>query len=558
VTDLQENISNIVNNEEIDLLKEKDRFLSFALASADLFLEISEDGTITYAYSSEENIHRIKERSFIGQEWLNLFDKSERAKMVSMRSHAKLNERCGPFIVSLSDMIDENESAVITGIQVPDKDVFYLTIAFSNLLSEKINLVLKNMQKNHLLDKDGFLTSSKETLGLAKSMGQDIDMTLIIIEDLEETKERMGDEAWAEFNEEIIEYIRLQSIDGSTAAEIKEGNFSVVHDHSVDSDTLIGHILMQSKQIDPEGRGVNISGRTVTTELESLSDRDVSKALVYTLGEFEREGTALNIDTLSTSFKAYVSANAQKIAQFKSITEQLSFDINFQPIVDIKTRELSHYEILTRFQGGRATEEWINFGEDIGMAAEFDIAVCERAINYLMYQEPDNPAHFAVNLSGQSIENEQFFRTLHTRLQLSEGLNERLMFEITESSNIADLPKVNYFVNTLQKDGYKICMDDFGSGSSSFNYIQNLHVDYVKIDGSYTDKIITSERDAILVKNLAQMCSDLGITTVSEKIEDIEQANKMSELGVKLGQGYCFAKPGPKPEYFLSEDDTSK
>ena len=94
-----------------------------------------------------------------------------------------------------------------------------------------------------------------------------------------------------------------------------------------------------------------------------------------------------------------------------------------------------------------------------------------------------------------------------------------------------------------------MCLDDFGAGSASFQYLHRLHVDYVKIDGSYTRKILTSERDAIMVKNLTQMCRDLNIDVIAEMIEQEAQSERMQDLGVQYGQGYLFGKATPKPEY---------
>jgi len=123
------------------------------------------------------------------------------------------------------------------------------------------------------------------------------------------------------------------------------------------------------------------------------------------------------------------------------------------------------------------------------------------------------------------------------------------MFEITESTTIKNLDMVNEFIKILQDDGFEICMDDFGAGSASFQYLHKLHVDYVKLDGQYTQRILTDERDAAMVKNLAQMCSDLGVKVVAEMIEEEKQVIKLAAMGIQYGQGYYFAKPVAMPEY---------
>lgn len=380
-------------------------------------------------------------------------------------------------------------------------------------------------------------------------MGQDVDMTLLDIENPHKIKEQLGDEVWDGFTDAIRDLLSSKSIDGRTAAEIGEGRYSVIHDKSIDSQSIREQLSILSKDADPNGAGFNIESKAVSADLETLSDRETAKALIYTINEFERKGTDLTIETLNSGFKSYVNANAQKISQFKHMIEQLNFNLHFQPVVNLETFECKHYEMLSRFDGEGTTEEWVIFGEDIGMASEFDLAVCERALNYLIYKAKGRNSKFAVNLSGQSLQNEQFFLTLITRLQTHKDLSDRLIFEVTESTLITELEKVNEFISILQKDGYKVCLDDFGAGSASFQYLHKLHVDYVKIDGQYTSKVLESNRDAVMIRNMSQMCKDLGVSMVAERIETIEEAEWMRENGVQYGQGYLFSRPLSAPEY---------
>jgi EAL domain-containing protein (putative c-di-GMP-specific phosphodiesterase class I) len=205
--------------------------------------------------------------------------------------------------------------------------------------------------------------------------------------------------------------------------------------------------------------------------------------------------------------------------------------------------------MLSRFRGESTTQEWIIFGEDIGMAPSFDMAVCERALNYLQYKSQGRRTKFAVNLSGLSIQNEHFFKNLTAKLASFKGAADRIMFEITESAAIQDLDAVSKYVQILRDQGYKVCLDDFGAGAAAFQYLQKLPVDYVKIDGQYTRRVVASERDRVLLKNLANMCGDLGIAVVAEQIELPEQAEIMRDMGIALGQGFLFARPNAKPEY---------
>ncbi|MCB9989262.1 MAG: EAL domain-containing protein [Rhodospirillales bacterium] len=400
-----------------------------------------------------------------------------------------------------------------------------------------------------LLDKNSFLESAQGALDMARSVGDEVDMTLLDIPAVQQAKTRLGEELWDQFTDALTEFLAGHSLGGDTVAEIAQGRYSIIHDKTIDSETLRSRVEELAKDKDPDGEGFDIQSKTVTADLQTLSERETTKALIYTINEFERKGADLSIDNLNSSFKAYVGANAQKMQQMKSMIEQLNFELHFQPIVSLKDYELAHYEVLTRFRGESSTQEWVIFSEDVGMAADLDIAVCERVINYLLYKAAGSRTKYAINLSGQSIQNEQFFKTLMAKLTLNKALADRMIFEITESTTITELEMVNSFIGAFRKKGFAVCLDDFGAGAASFQYLNKLDVDFVKIDGLYTQKLLTSEKDRIMIKNLNKMCKDLEIGVVAERIETEEQAICLRNMDIPFGQGFLFGKPGPWPSY---------
>jgi EAL domain-containing protein (putative c-di-GMP-specific phosphodiesterase class I) len=528
---------------------QRDLFMAFAFAASDLFLEVGEDNRIAFSLGAAKTLTGIDAQTLKGLDWLDIFSRRDRPSIIMMRKRARLAERVGPYLVTLDEKIGNGQRAIVTGIKMPGSTSFYMTLAFSSALMADLAERQKAADDIKLMDKDSFIGSAHEVLNLARSAGSEIDMTLLDIPGAENIRERVGPEIWDKFTASITELLTTQAIDGSAAAMIADGRYSVIHDKKIDSDTLRTQIESIAREQDPEGAGFEIVSKTVSADIASLSDREATKALVYTINEFERKGTGLNIETLNAGFNAYVAANAQKIQQFKSMIETLSFDFHFQPVVDLETRLVTHYEMLSRFRHEGSTQEWIIFGEDIGMAADFDIAVCERAINYLLYKGGTMRTRFAVNLSGQSIQNEQFFKTLLTKLTMHKNLSSRLLFEITESTTITNLDLVNKFIGQMQDTGFEVCLDDFGAGSASFQYLQKLHVDYVKIDGQYTHKLLSSRRDALLIKNLTQMCRDLDIKVIAERVENEAQLNRLREYKIGYAQGFYFGRPTAHPEY---------
>ncbi|MEE8515854.1 MAG: EAL domain-containing protein, partial [Alphaproteobacteria bacterium] len=186
----------------------------------------------------------------------------------------------------------------------------------------------------------------------------------------------------------------------------------------------------------------------------------------------------------------------------------------------------------------------ITFAEQTGLICDFDLAMCEKVVNWLD-KGGRKGRHYmvAVNLSGSSIGSPRFVDALHDLLQKKNSLRHRILFEITESARITDLEAVNRSVQSLRDAGHKICLDDFGAGAAAFQYLRALDIDVVKIDGGYVRNALSTDKGTAFLKAMAGMCKDLGIVTVAEWVEDEQCLSFLRECGVDYGQGYLFGAP---------------
>jgi EAL domain-containing protein (putative c-di-GMP-specific phosphodiesterase class I) len=112
-----------------------------------------------------------------------------------------------------------------------------------------------------------------------------------------------------------------------------------------------------------------------------------------------------------------------------------------------------------------------------------------------------------------------------------------------------DLERVSRVFNAMKGLGFSMCLDDFGAGAASFQYLRALEVDYVKIDGTYTRRLLSSDRDSLLLRNLCDLCADLNIKTIAEMVELDDQIDELRRLGVHMGQGYLLGRPAPQPVF---------
>ncbi len=152
---------------------------------------------------------------------------------------------------------------------------------------------------------------------------------------------------------------------------------------------------------------------------------------------------------------------------------------------------------------------------------------------------------FAINLSGQSLGDDAFLDYVLGEIEATGIAPERIFFEITETAAVGNLAKAMHFIRVLKELGFHFVLDDFGSGLSSFAYLKNLQVDFLKIDGSFVRDMVGSSVQRALVESIHQIGQVMGIRTIAECVEDRITLEALREIGVDYAQGYGLSMPEP-------------
>lgn len=152
---------------------------------------------------------------------------------------------------------------------------------------------------------------------------------------------------------------------------------------------------------------------------------------------------------------------------------------------------------------------------------------------------------FAINLSGASLKDPEFRRMLLTCLEDNPVLGPHLCFEITETAAIGNLSVVNDFIGAMRGFGCSFALDDFGSGLSSFTYLKNLKVDYLKIDGAFVRDITSNPIDRSMVEAIHHIGHQMGLKTVAEYVESEQTLELLKQIGVDYVQGNGVHRPEP-------------
>lgn len=241
------------------------------------------------------------------------------------------------------------------------------------------------------------------------------------------------------------------------------------------------------------------------------------------------------------------------VSRTRAALEEDRFLLYLQPILDLRRRRISQYEVLLRMvgDGGEVIppSAFLDVAEQFGLIRDIDLHVVRKAIRLLEdLQRAGHDLSLEVNLSGKSISDPAFLDLIRRETAASSVDPRRLIFEVTETAAVANMDDATRFIEGLKSLGCRFGLDDFGAGFSSFNYLKHLAVDHLKIDGAFVRNLPQSPIDRHLVQAMVQVAHGLGKETIAEFVGDAATLRLVREMGVDYAQGYHVGKPCPCEE----------
>jgi diguanylate cyclase (GGDEF)-like protein len=228
------------------------------------------------------------------------------------------------------------------------------------------------------------------------------------------------------------------------------------------------------------------------------------------------------------------------------------FALYYQPILDMRSYRLSHCESLVRMQSpdGRIVPPgaFIEVAEQSGQINAIQHVVLRKAIQMQAeLQRIGHPLKISINLAAKTFEDPHLVELVKKLLQQTGADPRQLIFEIVESEAIANMVTAQLITEELTTLGASFAFDDFGVGFTSFEYLRELPVDYVKIDQSFMRNLKERETDRVLVRSMNEMIRRLGLKSVAEGVEDAWTLDYLRDIGVDYCQGYYISRPVPYP-----------
>ncbi|MBZ9559622.1 MULTISPECIES: EAL domain-containing protein [unclassified Modicisalibacter] len=239
------------------------------------------------------------------------------------------------------------------------------------------------------------------------------------------------------------------------------------------------------------------------------------------------------------------------VERIRQALRENDFELVLQPIRRLTDDSIRHYEALLRMHGDNGALVmpglFIPIAERSGQIVELDRWVLRESLG-LLARLQRHGVSLAVNLSGQSLHDANLTEFLERTLVESGADPQRLILEVTETAAVTDFATARGVLQGIRDLGCQTALDDFGVGFSSFHYLGQLPADYIKIDGSFIQKLLDSPEDRLIVKAIADIANGFGKRTIAEFVDQARMLPLLEQYGITYAQGYYIGRPVPASE----------
>lgn len=504
-------------------MQTKSRLLGLAFASADALIELASDGTVAFSAGAGPDAGTPMS-GWHGSRLDAILGPASRAEVHSVLADLAPGVRSPAVSILLPCAGGRVRRATFRAFRLPD-----LAPATSCALTwEGESFLLDLPEAPPLSTPAQFLDRARNALE-SGDPAQPLDLAFVDVPGLAD--------APSPASERVEATLQAASLEGRSAARLTAERFALLRN---DPTTDLSALLTAAAAAE----GVAIQPRVAQVSLgPGAAPVNALRALRFTIESCLRDGGVIDPER---AFGDHLKQTLREADRFSEMVRSREFELHWQPIVDLATGAVHHFEGLARFSAGGGPAPLIRMAEDLGLVEAFDLAVAEKAVGRLRRPGSGTLA-VAVNLSALSLASDAYVDGLLRMTQIDPTLRRRLMVEVTETAALADLQAADRRLSRLRAAGIRVCIDDFGAGAASFDWLGALKVDMVKIDGAFVKRLETDPRASTLIAHLAALCASLKIDVVAEMIETEETAAMLRDLGVRFGQGWHFGRAEVEP-----------
>ncbi|MGF7178240.1 EAL domain-containing protein [Azospirillum doebereinerae] len=511
-----------------------DRFVAFAFASAHLLLETDDDGRIAFAAGARCGLTDRTTEDLVGQSLFDLLPAEEHAFIRMLLARLIEGGKLDLTHVVMRTVAGQRSAMMMGGCRLPNHpNRCFLGFTIASGLTER-------MAGRCLPELKIFVESLERRLSVAGVAEHDQRLSLLAVEGL------AGMPASDAIRGDVEAYLLSVSSNGDAAVRLNDERYAVLHNADLTREEIasdIGRLLVRHGA-DDLCDALHVWQLPVQGGDMPLSD--VARALSYTLQTFAagRPG-ALGIADVNSAVVDMLQSTIGRVGQVRRILEQRDFHLAYQPIVNLVTGKLHHVEALMRVGDSASPAEFIAFAERVGLICDLDLLVLQTALDALKAAHDQKRAipDIAINLSAVTLNSPLMVEQLQTVLRPYGIIARKLLIEVTETAAVHDFRGLNQTLDRLRRMGLRVCLDDVGSGTTSFLSLNELRVDYAKLDGRIVRGALTNSRDRAILHSIVEIARHINIELIAEQVETDAQLHHLRQLGVRYGQGYLFGKP---------------
>jgi diguanylate cyclase (GGDEF)-like protein/PAS domain S-box-containing protein len=391
-------------------------------------------------------------------------------------------------------------------------------------------------------------------------------VVLIDIDHFKNVNDTLGHSVGDQLITKVADALREHIRNGAVTARLGGDEFAVLlpdgdpDDAAATADELL-EAIRKLRVASPSGRLRHVSASIGVAPFDSerLTGEDVlvnADLALYEAKEGGRDRVACHGSGREAS-----SRLASRLSWTDVIRDALDEDrlvLQAQPIMDLVTGEFHQYEMLLRMRDPLGElippAAFLPVAERYDLIGAIDRWVVTRAIEMLGEENNrKNRLVFEVNISGRSTGDPDLLELIERQLREHQVAPEQVIFEITETTAVGNIPRAQEFAAHLNQLGCRFALDDFGAAFASFYYLKHLPFDYLKIDGEFVRSCLDDQTDKLVIQAVVDIARGLGKRTVAEMVGDQQTLELLAEMGVDHAQGYHVGKPAPLAKWLVEE-----
>jgi EAL domain-containing protein (putative c-di-GMP-specific phosphodiesterase class I) len=521
------------------LRQQRDRFIAFAFAGADMLIEMRDDAIVSYSAGAGEALHGLNDRDLVGRPFKDFVHPRDMKLLEEALQRLHNSGRLDQMTLSLMGQDGAVARMRLSGIRLPQMSCSHLALGRMPTMAEG------EVRGRNGDSKTRFVEMVRQRLNEASRAGHELTLTLV---DLSATDFAALDATIAHnLLATVQNALDGVSVGGASAGALTDRTFGVLHHPDTPPHVVEENLRQVGQKLTAKGNThLKLRSNSLSMKNNGLNDEDITKALAFIVNTYLREGARFAITSLEEGAQTALEDTAVRVKNFRNMLRQDKLQFLFQPAVNIRTGAVLSFEAFTRINHNNALftpTQILPFAADAGVIGEMDTAVCRKALTMMGDPKTVSPlAHVSVNISSHSLVNPIFFRNLQLVLDQHKPRLGRLILEITDTATISNLDEARRLLTRLRAQGVRISLDDMGSGTAAIDLLRALPVDFAKIDRFYITDATTPKGLAVL-KAIASLCRDIGVVAVAECVEDAKTLSLISDVGIDYAQGYYFEKP---------------